>query len=181
MRLLRLTLLLAPLLLGACRGDGPAADPDATPADSRADLVELSSYELTMNGVDRYFEANRNLVAALQTMSPAEREAFESLEDADDLSVEGMADRVGRTPAARQAVERAGLSPREYGVIGLAMVQGAMAQVAFMTQPDADPDSLARAMGVNPRNVAFVQEHAQEIAARQQAMAAEMERLEAGE
>jgi hypothetical protein len=92
-------------------------------------------------------------------------------------SLDDMADRISAHPAVERAVRDAGLSPREYGLVAYAMLQAGMAQAVAAMQPGADPDSLARAAGVNPANMAFMRDNAEELGRRQQELAAEMEAL----
>jgi hypothetical protein len=189
--------LLAALLLSACGGaadeaaDGAAA-PDATAADGAAgdasagdggdgaaptpalpaDLADVSTYELTMDRVDRYFAASQNVMQAVDAMSPAERATLRGEDGgaSGSESLDQMAQRIESNRAMRGAIEEAGLSAREYAVLTLAITSSMMLQAMTALQPNADPDSLARAANVNPQNVAFMREHAEEIGRRMQEM-----------
>ncbi len=174
------------LFLGACgdaadsEGTDVAESPvaDAPDGGSDADLADVTNYELTMDRVERYFQASINIGRAMQGMSPAERQAFEGPEDQEEMpSLDDMAARISANPAVESAVRDAGLTPREYGVIAMSMLQAAMAQAFSAMQPNADPDSLARAAGANPANVAFMRDNAEELGRRQEELAAEMEAL----
>ncbi len=50
-----------------------------------------------------------------------------------------------------------------------------MAQAFIAMQPGADADSLARASGANPANIAFMRDNAEALGRRQQEVAAAME------
>jgi hypothetical protein len=170
------------LILGACGG---AADsngetdtteaPAAAAPDVDTDLADVTNYELTMDRVDRYFNATINVGRAMQGMTPAERAAFEGPDEEEMPSLDDMADRISSHPAVERAVRDAGLTPREYGTIAMSMLQAAMAQAFSAMQPNADPDSLARAAGANPANVAFMRDNAEALGQRQQEVAAAME------
>ena len=78
----------------------------------------------------------------------------------------------------RKAIEKAGLSPKEFAVIMMATMQAGMAQGIIAMRPKDNADSLAREMKTNPANVRFMREHQAEIEAKQKAMAAEMKKHE---
>jgi hypothetical protein len=193
MKLFRLApaaLAILALSAGGCAGgdddvDGVALD--EAPAEQAApsgdaDLADVTNYELTMDRVEKYFAATVNIGRAMQQMTPAERAAFEQTEEQEQMpSLDDMADRISEHPAVESAVRDAGLSPREYGLVAYAMLQAGMAQAVAAMQPGADPDSLARAAGVNPATVAFMRDNAEELGRRQQELAAEMEALGMGE
>jgi hypothetical protein len=173
------------LTLGACGGAADtngetdvAEAPDADASNVEADLADVTNYELTMDRVDRYFDATLNMGRAMQSMTPAEREAFDGPEDEESMpTLDDMADRISANPQLEGAVRDAGLTPREYGTVAMAMLQAGMAQAFSAMQPNADPDSLARAAGANPANVAFMRDNAEELGRRQQELAAAMEEM----
>jgi hypothetical protein len=185
---LKSTLVLGMLvLLSAC--SDATEDPDVNPADGvgtettpgtsgDADLATVQDYELTMEGIDKYYAAMRNVALAMKDMTPAEREQHEAALDAEDIAdLDDMAARLEDDPIFSEAIEEAGLSTREYAVLTMSLVQSGMAAAVIGMQPNADPDSLARAMQANPDNIRFLQEHGDELEAKQQAMEEEMERL----
>jgi len=171
------------LTLGGCADDSETDVADAPPADAPdapsgdGDVADVANYELTMDRVDQYFEATVGIGRAMQGMTPAEREAFERPEEDTMPSLDDMAARISEHPAVERAVRDAGMTPREYGTVAMAMLQAAMAQAVSAMQPTADADSLARAMGANPANIAFMRDNAEELGRRQQALAAQMEEM----
>ena len=175
------------IALAACSGGDNAADSadtDAAPATSaqqqaEKDLGDINDYRLTMDGMNKFFEAQRNLGIAASKLSPAEREAMEAKNDAEgtDGSLDQMIKRIEENKMANDAVRKAGLTAREYTMITFAMMQAAMAASVLQMRPNDNQDSLARAMQANPENIKFMQEHQAEFARRQEEMAAEMKRL----
>lgn len=173
--------------LAAC--DANDADTDTEALDETAPAAaasqdgdevtaEVGDYELTMDKIDRLLQAQVNLAGAASRMTPAELQALEAeAEDSENMSLDDMAANVERHPAARKAIEDAGLTPREYAIASLAMMQAGMAMSVLSMRPNEDQDSLMRAMQANPENVRFLQENMPEITRRQQAAQEEMERL----
>jgi hypothetical protein len=160
--------------------DAPPAAATARGAD--AELAEVSDYELTMDKVDRLLQAQINLARAASRMTPAEIEALEAeaeaeAEDSDNPSLDDMAANLERHPAAKKAVEDAGISAREYATASLALMQAGMAMSVLSMRPNDNQDSLIREMQANPDNVRFLRENMAEITRRQQAAQQEMERL----
>lgn len=133
--------------------------PQARSASGDADLRELSRYVLTLSDVRKYAAANEAL-AKLPKPEQNEEEA-EDGDDDNDESLDGMAKRIESVPAARQSIEAAGLSVRQYAVITMALFQAAFAQ--FAVEQGADPAKVARDAGVNPANLRFVKEHKAEL------------------
>jgi hypothetical protein len=172
----------------ACAGGDNAADsaksdaPAAAPAQQQqadADIADVSEYRLTMDGMNKFFEAQRNLGIAASKLTPAEREAMEAenQDDGNDGSLDQMVKRIEANQLASDAVRKAGLSAREYTMISLTMMQAAMAASVLQMRPNDNQDSLAREMKVNPANIKFMRDNQAEFARRQEAMAAEMKKL----
>jgi hypothetical protein len=162
---------------GAAAG-APAASAAGSSAD--ADLADLTRYRLTMDKVDRYFAAHRNLLQKVKDMSPAEREALEKSQESSsdaNANLDDMVRNIERSPVYRDALRQAGLSPREYIMVTMAMFQAGMAASVVKMRPKDDPDSLAREMKVNPENLKFMQQHEAEITQKQKAMEEEAKRL----
>lgn len=158
-------------------------DDDAAPAAATArgageELAEVSEYELTMDRMDRLFQAQLNLARAASRMTPAERDALEATEeDSDNMTLDDMAANLERHPAAKKAVEDAGFSAREYATASLALMQAGMTMSVLSMRPNDDQDSLIREMQANPENVRFLRENMAEITRRQQAAQEEIQRL----
>lgn len=180
---------LALLLAVACsnKDSAPAAEGGAAPAASTPavaqaseDLADVASYKLTMDKIDRLFAAQRAMAVRAQAMSPAERAALDSAgsnDDNDDQSLDGIAAKIERTPAMAAAVREAGLSPREFATLTMAMLQSAMAGSVLQMRPKDNADSLVREMKANMDNVRFMREHEAELKQKQEAMAAELKKL----
>ena len=173
MKLLPLSLALV-VALAACNKPAdttPATDaaPAATVAPASeatvaavpaADAGSLDTYELTMDNVDAWSAAQKVLAAAV--------EADPSLETAMNLSEETDAQYVARlesTPAVRAAIEKTGMSVRDYAYTSQSLVLtmmavGAVKEGTLKEMPD----------GVNPRNVEFIKAHGAEIEAKMKAL-----------
>jgi hypothetical protein len=153
-----------------------AATPAATSSSGDKDLADVTKYELTMAGIDKLFAAQRNLGLKLKAMSPAEREAT-AMHNDNNASMDDMVRNIEKAPAYVAAIREAGLSPREYVLITVSMMQSGMAAGVIKMRPKDNVDSLAREMKANPANVRFIMEHEAELTKKQTEMAAEMKRL----
>ncbi len=122
-----------------------------------ADLRELSRYTLTLTDIRKYAAANANLAK----QPKAEQEDDEADDEDDDESLSAMTAKIERMPAARKAIESAGLTARQYAVITMALIQASMAQ--FAIDQGADPAKVARDASVNPANIRFVKENKAEL------------------
>jgi hypothetical protein len=130
-----------------------AAPSHAAPGND-ADLRELARYTLTMADVQKFAAANTALAK-----HPKAEETDE--DEGDNESLDQMAARIARIPEARKAIEGAGLTPRQYAVITMALFQAAFAQYAV--EQGADIAKVARDANVNPANIRFVKEHKAEL------------------
>lgn len=142
-----------------------AAQPSLPGASAEADLGTVADYELTMESLRRWADANRSLERAAAA-DPRLEEALEppQAEGQDvDASVAIMTETIEGVPEAKNAIEEAGLSPREYVVIGWTMLQSGMAGLAL--RAGGDTAEVAREMGIDPANLRFLAEHEAEIAA----------------
>jgi hypothetical protein len=172
------------LLGGACAGadDDAAVATNDAPAEAAAagedDLADVVSYELTMDGVDRLMAAQLAMGRAMQGLTPAERAAIEGDRRDEWPSLDEMEDRLSSNPAVEAAIREAGLSPREYGIIMYSMLQAGIVEARMAGEPNADQDSMASAVGVNPATVAFIRDNADELSRRRQELEAQMEALE---
>jgi hypothetical protein len=169
-------------MLAACADDtdtavdtGAAAGAMETGGAETAGIATLANYDLTMDQVDKYFAAFRNMGAAMQRMSPQERETLEF--DASNTDFNGYVARLEAHPVIERAIRDAGLSAREFSLVLWSMLQSSMANAVLQAQPDANEDSLARAMQVNMNNVRFMREHEGEIRQKQEALDQEMQEM----
>jgi hypothetical protein len=158
-----------------------AATPAASSSSGNQDLADISTYKLTMDGIDKFYAAQRNLGLKMKAMSPAEREAAKARgdESTSDLnsSLDDMVVKIDKEPVYAAAVREAGLSTREYVLVMMSMMQSSMAAGVIKMRPKDNADSLAREMKANPENVRFIQQHEAELAKKQTEMAAEMKKL----
>lgn len=181
-----LTLAAAVVALAACgKKDAAPADTTAaaaaTPAAASSnggdDLADVTSYRLSMDRIDRYLAAQRNIGAKMKAMSPSEREAFkarsESGDESDD-SLDGMAKKFDSVPEMRDAIRAAGLSTREFALLTMSMMQTAMASSVLQQRPKDNQDSLVREMKANPDNIKFYREHEAEITRKTNELKAQM-------
>ncbi len=145
-----------------------SAVPDAKGGDGGghdADLRELEEYRLSMEDVNRWMQANRNLVQLsekLEREHPEMAERTEAVEGSGMGSFDDYEASIDRVPGARDAIEESGLSVHEFAVVGWALIQAGMAQYAV--EQGADPKDLAAKAHINPDNLAFAREHKAELA-----------------
>jgi hypothetical protein len=153
---------------------GAAATADASSAD--ADIRDVGSYELTMDKMDKYLAATRNMALAAKSLTPEQRERLKGSESADpNSSLDDWAASLEREPIARDAIRRAGLSAREYAVMSMAYLQAGMASAILDMRPDVkNADSIAREMKANPANVRFVRNNKAALEAKFKALETEM-------
>lgn len=166
-----------------------------------ADRKELAEYRLTSEGLDRYSAVLRALVGELrkdprfQEMAKVEaeirrldskddptdeevtrldelEERLAQLEESTDLSMSdgSLADieaQIRKNPAMAAAVKAGGFTPREYAKFTLTLFQASMAvgmqKAGLLKEMPKD---------IPPENVAFVQQHEQQLAKLQQEMEA---------
>ena len=157
-----------------------AATPSAANAQADEDLSDISKYKLSMDKIDKYIQSQRNLAAKLKSMTPAERQALKDRGEASDAnaSLDDMTAKIEKEPVMVDAIRAAGLSPREYIMITLSMMQTAMAASVAQMRPNDNQDSLIREMKANPENIKWYNEHAAEINQKTKAVEAEMKALD---
>lgn len=172
--------LLVPALVAAAIACGGDADTDARPAassppaaggarlggSSDADVAEVSGYRLTMDAVRRMHQAQLAIYQAMQ-QNP-ELAQLASME-AEEFSLDAVEERFSSVPEIRQAIEGAGLSVREYGVIMVALFQASFAQASL--EMGAPRDSVLASTDMNPDNLDFVGEHRDELRRLQEELA----------
>ena len=150
---------------------GAAAPAQASSAD--ADLRDVGSYELTMDKVDKYLAATRNMALAAKDLTPEQRERLTGSGNA-NASLDDWAAQLEREPIARDAIRRARMSTREFAVASMAYLQAGMANAILEMRPDIkNADSIAREMKANPANVRFVRDNKAALEAKFKALEAE--------
>lgn len=120
---------------------------------------DIETYRLTMDKVNRFYEAHRE-----GTIAAGNRAQSDTLEDLE--SIDQLVKEIEREPKVAGAIRQAGLSPREFVVMSLALMSAMMAHEVLKTVPNADVDSLAREMEIPAANIHFVREHRAEIDAK---------------
>jgi hypothetical protein len=164
---------------GATPADSAAPNAAATPAQARArdsavadailkapvtgpvNVQVLENYQLSMDGLRKLVRAGQNL-GELQARRPELRDSMR-LEAFDPNAIY---DKLNGIPDVREAIGRAGMSPREYATATAALMQAAMVRqmrAQGMTPP----------VQVNEANVRFVDEHWGEIQQMMQSAAAQ--------
>lgn len=185
---LRGSLLFGFLLLAGCSkdkdaaatGGATAAAPSASNQSGDEQLKDIAEYKLTMDKYDKYLAAQRNIALKAKDQSPAEKQAFRQRADARgdaNASLDDMVRNIESEPLMSSAVREAGLSPREFTMITVAMMQTAMAASVAKMRPKDNQDSLIREMKANPDNVKFWQSNEAELTKKQKDLEAEMKRL----
>jgi hypothetical protein len=107
-------------------------------------------------------EADETRLEALRTRRDELEEAADNPLGGESKTLSEMETRIKNYPPLMQALQKEGLSPRDYGKFWLAFIQAMFVQ-GFKKSgmlKELPPD-------VNPENVKFVEEHAAEIAAMQ--------------
>lgn len=146
----------------------------ASPASGDDDLREISRYTLRMAKMEKYFQAIRNVRLAIKDVPEDQRDSF----NAAGSSLDDYAASLEKNATVRKAIEKAGLSPREFAVIMMASLQAGMAQAIIAMRPNDNADSLAREMQTNAANIRFMRDHKAELEAKQKAMEAETKAIQ---
>lgn len=152
------------VLVIACGGDAEETPPQqAAPPIGEApqmgqsnegDITEVAEYRLTMDAVQKMHRAQLNIYEAMQQDPQLAQMASMS---AEEFSLDAMEQRFGSVPGIRTAIEEAGLSVREYGVIMLALFQASFAQASL--EMGAQRDTVLAATHMNPDNLEFVEQN----------------------
>ena len=156
--LLLLALAVPPVVAQAHAG---AKDPD---------LVEIQHYTLTMDKVNRFYDSMKDL-SELSKTHPELKGKLETDSDSHE-SLSAVERRISSQPVIVSTLAKHGYSPREFVVFELAYFQAAFAE-AMMKQPGADRAKIMADGGINPANIAFVEQHEAELTSLQKKMEAE--------
>jgi len=109
------------------------------------DSEELQRYVLTDAGLAKYSQATRQMAAL-----PGEQTGdCENDEDSDSQSIDELAAKLDRHPAAKGAIQAAGMTTREYVVFSFALLQTGLAVWAADQAGGKLPD------GTSAANVAW--------------------------
>ena len=168
---------------GKDKGDAsPAAETPGTPAaaaQAEEDLADVTKYRLSMDKIDKYMAAQKNIATKAASLTPAQRAAMEAKnENAGDpnASLDDMVRRIESEPMMVSAIRDARLSPREFTMITISMMQTGMAAAVAKMRPTDNQDSLIRAMKANPDNIRFYNENEAEILRKSKELEAEMKK-----
>ncbi len=131
------------LAIGILYSAAALAQP-ATDADAR----EVSAYQLTEPALGKFTRATRGLLAL---------KIDDCAEEADIETISEAVARLDATPGARDAIEAAGMTTREYIVFSFSMMQSGLAAWG-LEQPDGKLPA-----GVSEDNVEFYRKHASEL------------------
>ena len=196
---LKLMNLVVVALIAACdRPDPPAqaqrADSANVPAaaapppivvteELKKDVRDVAAFTLSMERMEKYFTAQKNMAVAEMQMSAEERAVIERDAQAsgNNTTLNDMVSSIERHPKIHDAVKRAGLTAREYALITATYMQASMAQSVLQSRPNENQDSLLKMMRVHPANMAFVRQNGAEIQRRGQALEAELRQATRGQ
>lgn len=164
-------------------GSSAATQNPGAPAASTAqvdnDLADITKYQLNMDKIDKYMAAQKNLAAKAASMTPAQRAAMEARNDDSsdpNASLDDMAKKIESEPVMASAIKDAGLSPREFAMITISLMQTGMAAAVLKMRPNDNRDSLIREMKANPDNIKFYTENEAEITRKSKALEDEMKK-----
>ncbi len=141
-------------------GDTDGSAPAATGTRSLdSDLEQLQDFKLSMPRMQKWVQAQRNLVALSKARPDLEGtykvEQNASL-DQQVAALEGHAD-------VRKAVRDAGVSPREFTLTTWAYMQAATAHTVQQMPTGKTRDSVMQSLKVHPENITFVQKNRSEL------------------
>src|SRR5512141_758591 len=183
---LRTFLLAGFVTLTACNKDNsaaskssaaPAAATPALAASADNELKDITTYRLSMDKIDKYIAAQRNIALEAKNLSPEEKAAMEARNDGDsnaDASLDDMQKKIDSEPLMKSAIQDAGLSTREFVMITMSMMQSGMAAGVLKMRPKDNQDSLIRAMQASAENVKFYQDNETEITRKEKELETEM-------
>ena len=174
--------------VSACSKDKTDATPAAAAASGsqapsaqvEADLADVTNYRLSMDKIDKYIAAQKNIGAKAASLTPAQREALQARNDDSsdpNASLNDMVKRIEAEPMMVSAIRDAGLSPREFTMITISMMQTGMAAAVLKMRPTDNQDSLIREMKANPDNIKFYNANEAEITRKAKEVEAEMKKL----
>lgn len=160
------------VLAAAAISTAIAATPPALRAQSPAqrardasDMKTLAAYRLTMPAVRKLAAAYENMIllAADSALARRVQRDRDNHPAESAASIEDMAELFGRHAPIRAAITRAGLTPREFTVANLSLMQSTMVVgYSDLAKARGQPFNEA-ASGASPANLAFVRENRAEI------------------
>jgi hypothetical protein len=133
-----------------------------------ADLVEMQSYILTTDKIDRFGDAMLG-IGEMAQKNPAAASSLEADADKNE-DLDAMGRRFSTNPEVVTVLKSHGFTPREFALCQMVIFQAAFAEAA--KQAGADPAKLASDAHVNPANLTFVEQHKAELDAMQKKFSA---------
>lgn len=118
-----------------------------------ADTREVRAYTLTDAGFAKYVKATK----ALKDVRFQNCIAGDDDDDDGADSIASAAAMIDAVPAAKAALQSAGMSSHEYVVIAFSVLENGMASYMMQTPGGKMPD------GINPANVDFIRKHSAEL------------------
>lgn len=153
------TLLLAVAVLGF-------AAPVRAQSFDRADAAAIERYTLTMPKFDAWVRASTEIANAMKGKSDDEKNAA-AVDMSSAYAIDEIADRLSAVPEVRRAVRNARLTPREYTILNVVILQTMLADAMKRANPNA-----ATPKGVNAANLEFLHANRAQIEARLKALQA---------
>ena len=124
------------------------------------ELAKIREDIKALEAKDELTEADEKKLEELRTRETAlDEEIDRETGPGSAQTIDEMVARINKLPAASAALAKAGLTAREFSKCTLALFQAAM--VKGFSQGKVDMAKLPP--GINPANIAFVQEHEQEL------------------
>jgi hypothetical protein len=116
-----------------------------------ADAAELKGYRLTMPKVEAWAKASVAIAEAMKAKVASGDTVSDDADEGESAgSLDDVAARLQREPTVRRALRSAGISAREYSIVGLVLMQAMMAEAMMRQNPTVKLGE------VNPANVQFV-------------------------
>lgn len=137
-------------------------------ARGNADLKAISAYSLSMPRYRQYLAA----MLSLRQAAESDPSIGESMGDSSNLSIDQMAARYNRHPAAKGSITKAGLTTREFALMQGALLQAGMAY-GIMKQYKIPADSVVKTTGVSRANLDFFAQNEPELTRLNKEMEAE--------
>ena len=125
-------------------------------AQQEADAKAIAGYRLTLSALRKYEAITDQLTAWLKTQRAAQVEQAGKAGDSsdDDMSIDEMAREITKIKAFADALQKAGMTPREYVMFSFALMEASL-HVAMKKQGLADEPE-----DIHPANIRFVEANA---------------------
>jgi hypothetical protein len=125
-----------------------ASSPAVHAASKSDDLAELQNYRLTLPVLKKLGQVQENIYDSIKK-DPSVATKYQSDRDhGSDQSLEGAVKKMDAVPELKHAIDKAGLTTREYFLATMAMVQAGMAQM-MLKGAGADASKLPSGVRAN--------------------------------